>query len=109
MKTQQSINHRQIAQLLTKSCEQLDEPIVSALRQARSVALQKQSLHEPVFSLNAIGHRAHLPHTAQQWMATAVLLAVIAVGAYGYWQNSQVPVDLQILTDAMPIDVFVDQ
>lgn len=109
MKTQQSINHRQITQLLTKSSEQLDEKVVSALRQARTVALQKQGLHEPVFSLSAIGHHAHLPHTPQQWMATAVLLATIAVGAYGYWQNSQIPVDLEILTDALPIDVFVDQ
>ncbi len=107
MKTQ--LNHTQIAQLLTKSCEQMDEKTVSALRKARTVALQRQRVHEPVFSLSVAAHRAHLPHTPSQWMATAVLLAAIAVGAYGYWQNSQVPVDLEILTDAMPIDVFVDK
>jgi len=107
MRTQ--IKHRQIAQLLTKSCDQLDEQVLSQLRQARSIALQKQSVHAPVFLLSTAGHRAHLPHTPQQWMATAVLLAVIAIGAYGYWQHSQVPVDLEILTDAMPIDAFVDQ
>ena len=44
MKTQQIINHGQIAQVLTVSCEHLDEKIVTALRQSRTIALQRQSL-----------------------------------------------------------------
>ncbi|MFA6970233.1 MAG: DUF3619 family protein [Gallionella sp.] len=110
-KYSQHINHQHIARLLTRSTEQLDEDIVSALRQARTVALQKQRIHEPVFSLSAIGHRAHhlMPHSPHQWLAATILLAAIVVGAIGYWQNAQVPVDIEILTDDMPIDVFVDK
>lgn len=106
-----AVNHQRIAKLLTHSTDQLDEKIVSALRCARAVALQKQRVHEPVFSLSTIGHRAHnlLPHSTQQWVATTILLVAIIVGAVGYWKNSQVPVDLAILTGDMPLEVFVDQ
>lgn len=108
-KYSQHIDHQHIAKLLTQSTEQLDQDIVSALRQARTVALQKQRIHEPAFSLSAIGHRALMPHTTSQWVATAILLAAIIVGAIGYWQNAQIPVDIEILTDDLPIEVFVDQ
>ncbi|MCX7193632.1 MAG: DUF3619 family protein [Proteobacteria bacterium] len=105
----QKLDHQQIAKLLTQGSEQLDAQILSSLREARILALHKQRVAEPVFSLSAIGHRAHMPHTPQQWVATTILLAAIAVGAFGYWQNSQVPVDIDILTDELPIEVFVDQ
>ncbi len=108
-KYSQHINHQHIARLLTHSTEQLDGNVVSALQQARAVALQRQRVHAPAFSLSAIGHHAHMPHTPSQWVATAILLAAIAVGAIGYWQNAQVPVDIEILTDDLPIEVFVDQ
>ena len=106
-----SHNHQQIARLLTRSTEQLDEHIISSLREARAVALQKQRVHEPVFSLSAVGHRAQslMPHSANQWVAVTILLAAIVVGVTGYWQNSQVPQDIDILTDDLPIEVFVDQ
>ena len=106
-----SLNHQHIARLLTRSTEQLDDQIVSALSQARTVALQKQRVHEPVFSLSAVGHRAHglMPHSTHQWVAVTILLAAIVVGVAGYWQNTQVPQDIDILTDDLPIEVFVDQ
>jgi Protein of unknown function (DUF3619) len=110
-KHSKKVDHQHIAGLLTRSTEQLDEQILSALRNARTVALQKQRLHEPVFSLSAIGHRAHslMPHSTNQWVAAAILLAAVLVGVAGYWQNSQVPQDMDILTDDLPIEVFVDQ
>lgn len=106
------INHQQIAKLLTSSTEQLDEHIVASLREARSIALQKQRAHEPAFSLSAAGHRAHnlIPHSPHQWVAAAILLSAIIFGAVGYWQDSQTPQDdIDILTDELPIEVFVDQ
>lgn len=110
-KHSQKVDHQYIAGLLTRSTEQLDEQILSALRNARTVALQKQRVHEPVFSLSAIGHRAHslMPHSTNQWVAAAILFAAVLVGVAGYWQNSQVPQDMDILTDDLPIEVFVDQ
>ena len=110
---QQRIDHREIAGLLSRSADQLDDSVVSALRQARSVALQKQRVHEPVFSLNAIGHRAHnlMPHSAHQWVAATIVLAAIVFGMANYWQNGQdrQNLDIAILTDDLPIDVFVDK
>lgn len=110
-KHSQKVDHQHIARLLTRSTEHLDEQILSALRNSRTVALQKQRVHEPVFSLSAIGHRAHslMPHSTNQWVAAAILLAAVLVGVAGYWQNSQVPQDMDILTDDLPIEVFVDQ
>ncbi|MFA6922138.1 MAG: DUF3619 family protein [Gallionella sp.] len=104
------INHQQIAELLTSSTGQLDAHIVSSLREARALALQKQRVAEPVFSLSAAGHHVHIPHTTHQWVAVAILLAALVAGVTGYWQNSQIPQDdIDILTDELPIEVFVDQ
>ena len=105
------INHQQVADLLTQSSRQLDEHITTSLRDARTLALQKQRVAEPVFSLSAIGHRAHhlVPHTTHQRVALAILLAAV-IGVAGYWQNAQTPQDdIDILTDELPIEVFVDQ
>lgn len=103
------INHQKIARLLTQSSEQLDDSILSALKQARETALEKQRVREPALSLSTIGHHAYMPHTPSQWVAMAILLAAIVVGALGYWQNSQMPEDIDILTDDLPIEAFVDQ
>lgn len=105
------INHQQVADLLTQSSRQLDERITTSLRDARTLALQKQRVAQPVFSLSAIGHRAHhlVPHTTHQRVALAILLAAV-IGVAGYWQNAQTPQDdIDILTDELPIEVFVDQ
>ncbi|ADL56519.1 DUF3619 family protein [Gallionella capsiferriformans] len=110
-KQSQHMNHQHIANLLNSSADQLDDSVLSALRQARTVALEKQRIAEPVFSLSTIGHRAHhlMPHSPHQWVAMTIILAAILVGAIGYWQDTQIPVDMEILTDDLPIEVFVDQ
>lgn len=105
------IDQTQITELLTRSTEQLDDAIVFALRKARREALQKQHIHEPVFLLSTMGHRAHhlIPHSTPQWIAAAVLFATIVLGTIAFWQKTQIPVDIKILTDDMPIEVFVEQ
>ncbi len=106
----QHVNHAHVIQLLNRSNEQLDEEIVAALREARTVALQKRRVHAPVFSLSAVGHRTHhlMPHTTHQWVATAILAITIIVGVAGYLQQTEVPLDIDILTDDLPMEVFVD-
>ncbi len=103
------IDHQQIARLLTQSSEQLDEQVLSGLKQARTLALSKQRTTVPVFSLSTVGHRALMPHTTSQWVAVAILFALIVIGAAGYWQDTQIPQDIDILTDELPIELFVDQ
>ena len=113
MKNQSQIDHRQIAALLTQSAQQLDDDIVSALGEKRAIAMQKQRVREPVFSLSAIGHRAHnlLPHSTHQWVAAAIVLVSIISGAAVFWSNMQdrQNPDMAILTGDMPLDAFVDK
>lgn len=110
-KTTQHLNPQQLTKLLTRSTEQMDARILSSLSEVRTLALQKQRQTAPVFSLSAAGHRAHhlMPHSPQQWVATGILIAALVAGIAGYWQSIQAPLDLDILTDDLPIEVFVDQ
>lgn len=103
-----------IIKLLTQGTEQFDARILSSLREARMVALQRQRTHHEVFSLSTIGHHAHMPRSANQWLATVFVLATLIFGIAYYWQNmpehqNTQNLDLQILTDDLPIDVFVDK
>jgi hypothetical protein len=107
-----SLDPRQIAQLLTKSTQQLDGTTLSALAKARHNALAKQSAHTHVFALTTGRWVENLmPHTAKQWLATGLLAALMVVGT-SLWQQSEEQqiseLDVAILTDEMPIDVFVD-
>ncbi len=107
------INPERIAQLLTRAAQRLDDDTVAALRQARDTALERQSHSRPVFMLST-GHsmRWLMPHSTHQWVATIILLAAILFGGLGYWQHIQENdlghLDAAILTDDLPLEVFVD-
>jgi hypothetical protein len=107
-----------IARLLTMGTRQMDADTVSALVNARRYALDRQSVRASVVALNPVS--AHLPtrwtdklipHFVQPWVAGALLIAVLMAGA-GYWQSVQEQqideTDIAILTDELPIEVFVD-
>lgn len=106
------LNPSKIKQLLNQSTMQLDQSTLSALGQARQKALDRQRVRVPVF-VPTTGRWTHnlLPHTAQQWLSALALAAIIA-GSAGYWQHSQEQqineLDVAILTDELPIEVFVD-
>lgn len=107
------IDPHKIAQLLTQSTQRLDETTVSALADARRHALEKQTAHAPAFALTT-GHWVDkvLPHTAVQWVATGLLIALlVAVGTNlsHHSEEQQISeIDLAILTDEMPVHVFVN-
>ena len=107
------INPKHIARLLTRAAQQLDDNTAAALRRARNVALERQSQSKPVFVLNT-GHgmRWLMPHSAHQWLATIILLAAILFGGLSYWHHAQendlAHLDTAILTDDLPLEVFVD-
>lgn len=109
----QDIAPERIAQLLTRATQQLDDNTVTALRRARNIALERQSLRKPVFVLST-GHgmRWLAPHSAHQWVATIILLVAIFFGGLSYWQhiheNELAHLDTAILTDDLPLEVFVD-
>jgi Protein of unknown function (DUF3619) len=112
------LNPGKIAQLLTQGTRQLDAATISALINARQNALKKQSLRASVFTLNpaCVYNSVRwadrlIPHSAQPWVAGALLIAVL-MGGTGYWQSVQEQqideTDVAILTDELPIEVFVD-
>ncbi len=112
--TPQGIDPNRIAKLLTHAAEQLDNDTVAALHRARNRALERQAATKPVFTLSA-GHHIHwpMPHTIPQWVGTAVLLVTIVAGGISYWhhahEHEMSHLDIAILTDDMPLEVFVDR
>ena len=107
-----------IAQLLTQGTRQLDATTVSALFSARQNALKIQSSRASAFSLDQVSTHSSIrwavrliPHSAQAWVAGGLLIAAL-VGGTAYWQNVQEQqtdeTDVAILTDELPIEVFVD-
>jgi Protein of unknown function (DUF3619) len=112
------LNPEKIAQLLTKSTEQLDNSTLSDLANARRNALERQSAQIPVFTLtSASGHNSVrwtdklIPHTAVPWIAAGLLVAILLAGT-SYWQHVQEQqiddTDVAILTSDLPIEVFVN-
>jgi len=101
-----------IAKLLTHSTRQLDTSTLSALADARNNALKKLSVRSPVLTLST-GRWSHglMPHSAQRWLVAGMLVAILVFMA-GYWQHAQEQqiseIDVAILTDELPIEVFVD-
>lgn len=112
------LNPEKIVQLLTKSTQQLDESVLSALADARQNALKKQSVRVPFFTLTS--DSAHnsvrwtdrlIPHSVQPWIAAGLLAAILFAGT-SYWQHVQEQqideTDVAILTGDLPIEVFVN-
>lgn len=110
------ITHGDIAAMLNRSASQLDDSVTASLREARMAALSRQRTTAPVFSFNSISDYAHglltAPHSTSQWLATAVLLVSIVIGGTNYWQYQQAQsvshLDIAILTDDLPMEVFID-
>lgn len=107
-----NLNPKRVTQLLTQGTWQMDESVLTALSDAREKALKKQSVRVPVFTL-ATGRWTHLlsPIANHQWVS-AGLLAVMLVIGMSYWhyvQEQQIAdLDVAILTDDLPIEVFVN-
>ena len=106
------LDPKKISQLLTQGTRQLDASTLSVLADVRQNALKKQALHAPIASLST-GRWTHslIPHSTQQWLVTGLLVALFMVGT-SYWQHAQEQqfseLDVAILTDELPIEVFVD-
>ena len=111
------LNPERIRQLLNRSTAQLDETTLADLRKTRIQALERHAM-QPVHALAFSGHGklAHwhimgTRHKPYLWAAGLLLLACIVSGI-AYWQN--VPgndtsdVDIAILTDDLPLQVFLD-
>lgn len=106
------INPKRIAQLLTQGTRQMDAVTLSALNNARQKALQRQSVRAPIFTL-ATGRFANLllPFSNHHWLSVGLITVMLVIGI-SYLQHAQEQqnneLDVAILTDDLPIEVFVD-
>ncbi|HMC13295.1 MAG TPA: DUF3619 family protein [Gallionellaceae bacterium] len=102
----ENLNLDAIRQLLNRSLGQLDQPTLASLRKAREQALLRHT-HSGAHARWKLGTKRY---AAVTWFATLLLVVSLFGGVTYYWQqthdNSEI--DLAILTDDMPIDVYVE-
>ncbi len=112
----QSFHPDKIRQLLNRSATQLRPDTLSALRDARREALSHHQLRyagAPALSAASLGSRLRPlgQHRLPYYLAALVLLTTLCVGGAAYWQHTSEPseeIDIAILTDDLPIQVYVD-
>ncbi len=106
-----------VKHLLNRSLASIEQPTLTRLRQARQEALgryEAQHAMNPALAwisahtgLNGSAHH----HKWHFWLA-AVLLVSCLISGIAYWQqaneNDTSDVDIEILTDDLPIHVYVD-
>jgi cytochrome c biogenesis protein ResB len=107
------LDPQKITRLLTQSTQQLDESTITALVRARHNALAVQPARAPAFAATTGRWTENvMPHTTMQWLATGLLIALLSVAGASFWQHSNEQqiseLDVAILADEMPLDVFID-
>jgi hypothetical protein len=109
----QSIDPKRVTALLTHAVSQLDDNTLTALKRARGSALERQVSSQPVMVSNT-GWGMHWPRafSARQWLMVSMLVMAALVGYMSYWHHEQEAeisqADVAILTDDMPLEVFID-
>ncbi len=107
-----------IKQLLDHGTRQMSGQVLLSLSRARQKALERQAVHVPDLTLASNGAGpSHgwmhwvMPQSIQQ-MVIAGLLASVVVSGVSYWHHAEEQrigeLDVAILTDELPIEVFVD-
>lgn len=106
-----------IKELLNSSTSQLAPATLAKLRSARTRALDHQRVHSTVPVLAWLGHHTgksvpfHMSKSLN-WAVAALFVACLISGAT-FWHNYTTEheicdVDVAILTDDLPIHIFVD-
>ena len=109
-----------VAQLLNLGTRQMNAGVLSALSKARLAALDRQAVCVPAYTLAPSGVMytymgrwtpGAMLHSAQH-LAIVILLAAIVVSGMGHWYHVEEQrigeLDVAILTDELPVEVFVD-
>lgn len=106
-----------IKELLNASTLQLAPDTLEKLRSARTNALNHQRIHHTAPILAWLGYHSgekeHFHFSKQMNWAIAILFVAFLISAAAIWQNYATEheicdVDIAILTDDMPIHVYVD-
>ncbi len=105
---------RDVGSLLNRATIQLDGSVLEQLRKARQNALQHQIPAQRAPVLAWLSHHGLVHHRAHKALnlGMATLLTLILLGGAVYWQYNREPdhsdIDIAILTDELPIDMYVD-
>ncbi len=99
------MNTNEIRQLLNRSAAQLPTETLASLRKAREHAMLR---HDPEAHARW-AWAGNWRHSPAAWVATlAITLSLLGGGVY-YWQaHDNSDVDLAILTDDLPADLYVN-
>jgi hypothetical protein len=105
------LTRREIGRLLDRSAARLDRPTLDGLQAARRHALRRQRVPFSAWlGRNGVLHgHLHLPRRALAWLMAAVVATLLLVNlSYCYHTSRHGDIDIAILTDEMPVDVYVD-
>ncbi|MBI5657976.1 MAG: DUF3619 family protein [Nitrosomonadales bacterium] len=105
------LHPEQVRQLLNRSLTQLEQPVLVRLRDAREQALARHAerVAAPAFAWAGNWLFAATHHKSRYFAAAALLaIAVFSGGAYWHHEHDVSEVDVAILTDELPIEVYVD-
>jgi len=104
---------KEIGRLLDRSANHLDRSTLNSLHEARRYALQNQRVTAVSWvSQNGMLHgHLQLSQRAFNWLI-AVVVATLLVVNLTYWErvydHDHSDIDIQILTDDLPVDMYVD-
>lgn len=108
-------NPEKIRQLLNRSVERLEPSVQSKLTEARSRALAAQKVTTAAPTLAGGGFVTYFrPQDDHKllYLGMALILIVTLFGSTSYWEQISGPdddeLDIAILTDELPIEVYVD-
>ena len=115
MNTRSSINHRKIKYLLNRSAMRIEAPVLQRLHLARTQALMRYDSRRssPVWAWagNFTWSSNVSPQKIHFWTAT-VLIVIFLLGASTYLSQAAgsdtSDVDIAILTDDLPMHVYID-
>jgi Protein of unknown function (DUF3619) len=99
------MNTNEIRQLLNRSAGQLSPDTLASLRKAREQAMHR---HDPDAHARWmwVGNWRHSPAA---WVATLVITLSLVGGGVYYWEaHDNSDVDLAILTDDLPANLYVN-
>ena len=105
------LTRREIGRLLDRSAAQLDRSALEGLQAARRHALQRQraSLSAWLSRDGMLHGHLHLPRRSLAWLMVAVVATLLLANlSYCYHGSGHGDIDIAILTDEMPVDVYVD-
>lgn len=102
---------RRLTDLLNQSTENIPPQTQQALLHARQRALVAR--HHITCNGNGTLSLRLSDLFSRHWVSTAIVIVALAAGTTGYWQHRQqhaaAHLDLAILTDDLPMEVFVDK